>query len=182
MIISSKSSQFSIVTIAVTRQFKNADGEYETDFLPIVLWGAVSETTLEYCKKGDIIGIRGRAQSEDGKIVQARNCGWGPAANRVKFYNCFKSEKQAEAEAEKILVRRQLEDIARRLNKGQEIDWNDNNQLKYCIGFDFPFNVINIGALYRKLQGSVYCLSDEFKDVAIQEIGEERLKKYFKGE
>ena len=120
--------------------------------------------------------------SEDGKIVQTRNCGWEPAANRVKFYNCFKSEKQAEAEAEKILVRRQLEDIARRLNKGQEINWNDDNQLKYCIGFDFPFDIISIGALYRKLQGSVYCLSDEFKDVAIQEIGENRLKKYLKGE
>ena len=120
--------------------------------------------------------------SENGKIVQTRNCGWEPAVNRVKFYNCFKSEKQAEAEAEKILVRRQLEDIARRLNKGQEINWNDDNQLKYCIGFDFPFDIISIGALYRKLQGSVYCLSDEFKDVAIQEIGEERLKKYFKGE
>ena len=113
--------------------------------------------------------------SEDGKIVQTRNCGWEPAANRIKFYNCFKSEKQAEAEAEKILVRRQLEDIARRLNKGQEIDWNDNNQLKYNIGFDFPLEIISIGALYRKLQGSVYCLSDKFKDVAIQEIGEERL-------
>ena len=97
-------------------------------------------------------------------------------------YNCFQTREQAEQEAEKILVRRQLEDIARRLNKGQEIDWNDNNQLKYCIGFDFPLNIISIGALYRKLQGSVYCLSDEFKDVAIQEIGEERLKKYFKGE
>ena len=97
-------------------------------------------------------------------------------------YNCFQTRERAEQEAEKILVRRQLEDIARRLNKGQEIDWSDNNQLKYCIGFDFPFGVINIGAIYRKLQGSVYCLSDKFKDVAIQEIGEERLKKYFKGE
>ena len=97
-------------------------------------------------------------------------------------FNCFRTEEEAQAEAEKILVRRQLEDIARRLNKGQEINWNDNNQLKYCIGFDFPLNIISIGALYRKLQGSVYCLSDKFKDVAIQEIGEERLKKYFKGE
>ena len=103
-------------------------------------------------------------------------------AKRYKAYNCFRTKKQAELEAEKILVRRQLEDIARRLNKGRKIDWNDNNQLKYCIGFDFPLNIISIGALYRKLQGSVYCLSDEFKDVAIQEIGEERLKKYFKGE
>ena len=120
--------------------------------------------------------------SEDGKIVQTRNCGWEAAANRVRFYNCFKSEKQAEAEAEKILVRRQLEDIARRLNKGREVDWSDNDQLKYCIAFDFPLDIISIGALYRKLQGSVYCLSDKFKDVAIQEIGEERLKKYLRGE
>ena len=97
-------------------------------------------------------------------------------------YNCFPTRKQAEAEAEKILVRRHLEDIARRLNKGQEINWNDNNQLKYNIGFDFPLEIISIGALYRKLQGSVYCLSDKFKDVAIQEIGEERLKKYLRGE
>ena len=103
-------------------------------------------------------------------------------AEHYNIYNCFKTPEQAEVEAENILVRRQLEDIARRLNKGQEINWNDNNQLKYCIGFDFPFNIISIGALYRKLQGSVYCLSDEFKDVAIQEIGEERLKKYLLGE
>ena len=97
-------------------------------------------------------------------------------------YNCFQTREQAEQEAEKILVRRQLEDIARRLNKGQEINWNDNNQLKYNIGFDFPLDIISIGAIYRKLQGSVYCLSDKFKDVAIQEIGEERLKKYLRGE
>ena len=103
-------------------------------------------------------------------------------AARYRAYNCFKTKKQAELEAEKILVRRQLEDIARRLNKGQEINWNDNNQLKYNIGFDFPLEIISIGALYRKLQGSVYCLSDKFKDVAIQEIGEERLKKYLRGE
>ena len=96
--------------------------------------------------------------------------------------NCFKTEEEAQQEAEKILVRKQLEDIARRLNKGQEINWNDNNQLKYNIGFDFPLDIISIGALYRKLQGSVYCLSDKFKDVAIQEIGEERLKKYLRGE
>lgn len=38
-------------------------------------------------------------------------------------YNCFKTKEQAEAEAEKILVRRQLEDIARRLNRGRNIDW-----------------------------------------------------------
>ena len=98
-------------------------------------------------------------------------------------FNCFRTEEEAQAEAEKILVRRQLEDIARRLNKGREIDWSDDNQIKYCVCFNLPLDIICTGAwLHQKLQGSVYCLSDKFKDVAIQEIGEDRLKKYLKGE
>ena len=120
--------------------------------------------------------------SEACTVIKSRTWAHCIVDEHYHCFNCFRTEEEAQAEVEKILVRRQLEDIARRLNKGQEIDWNDNNQLKYCIGFDFPLNIISIGALYRKLQGSVYCLSDEFKDVAIQEIGEERLKKYFKGE
>ena len=52
---------------------------------------------------------------------------------RYNFYNCFQTREQAEAEAEKILVRRQLEDIARRLNRGRKIDWSDTNQRKYYI-------------------------------------------------
>ena len=120
--------------------------------------------------------------SEACTVIKSRTWAHCIVDEHYHCFNCFRTEEEAQAEAEKILVRRQLEDIARRLNKGQEIDWNDNNQLKYCIGFDFPLNIISIGGLYRKLQGSVYCLSDKFKDVAIQEIGEERLKKYFKGE
>lgn len=83
---------------------------------------------------------------------------------------------------EKILVRRQLEDIAQRLNKGHKINWNDDNQIKYCIRFNFPLNTISTYArLHQKLQGTVYCLDKNFKDVAIEEIGEERLKKYLRG-
>ena len=120
--------------------------------------------------------------SEGCTVIESRTCAGCIVDEHYRGYNIFKTEEEAKQEAEKILVRRQLEDIARRLNKGQKINWNNNNQLKYCIGFDFPLDIISIGAIYRKLQGSVYCLSDEFKDVAIQEIGKERLKKYFKGE
>ena len=120
--------------------------------------------------------------SENGKIVQARNCGWEPATNRIDFYNCFKSEKQAEAEAEKILVRRMLEDIARRLNKNEKIYWMNNEQPKYYFYLDNPDNeVISDFTRLRKFQGAVYCLDENFKDVAKREIGAERLKKYLKG-
>ena len=51
------------LTLTVPRSFKNADGEYDTDFIDVVLWEAVAENTAEYCKKGDIVGIKGRIQT-----------------------------------------------------------------------------------------------------------------------
>lgn len=51
------------LTLAIPRSFKNADGEYETDFIDCSLWNSIAENTAEYCKKGDIIGVKGRLQS-----------------------------------------------------------------------------------------------------------------------
>ena len=53
------------VLLAVPRCSRNAEGEYETDFIKCVLWRGVAERTTEYCKKGDLIGIRGRIQTRD---------------------------------------------------------------------------------------------------------------------
>ena len=52
------------ITIAVPRTFKNSDGIYETDFIEITLWNSIAERTVEYCKKGDLVGIKGRIQSD----------------------------------------------------------------------------------------------------------------------
>ena len=46
------------VTLAVPRSFKNSDGEYDTDFISCVLWKGVAENTVEYCKKGDLVGSK----------------------------------------------------------------------------------------------------------------------------
>lgn len=54
-----------IVTVAVPRSFKNADGEYETDFIECVLEGNLATNTVEYCNKGDIIGVKGRIESSE---------------------------------------------------------------------------------------------------------------------
>lgn len=56
------------ITLAVPRSFKNAEGEYETDFLPVALWNSVAENTAEYCKKGDLVGVKGRMQAKDNKL------------------------------------------------------------------------------------------------------------------
>ncbi len=51
------------VTIAVPRNYKNENGEYETDFIPLTIWNAIAENVCEYCKKGDLIGVKGRIES-----------------------------------------------------------------------------------------------------------------------
>jgi single-stranded DNA-binding protein len=63
------------ITLAVPRSYKNVNGEYETDFIDCVLWSGVAESTTEYCKKGDLLGVKGRVQTrrietEDEKIKQ----------------------------------------------------------------------------------------------------------------
>ena len=51
------SKKMSRVTLAIPRSFKNMDGEYETDFVNCILWDAIAKSAVEYCKKGDIVGI-----------------------------------------------------------------------------------------------------------------------------
>lgn len=51
-----------ILTLAIPRSLKNANGEYETDFIDCVLVNMIAENTAKYCKKGDIVGIKGRLE------------------------------------------------------------------------------------------------------------------------
>ncbi|HAB66858.1 MAG TPA: single-stranded DNA-binding protein [Firmicutes bacterium] len=50
------------MVLAVQRSYKNSEGIYEADFIRCTLWNAVASSTSEYCKKGDIIGLKGRLQ------------------------------------------------------------------------------------------------------------------------
>ena len=61
------------ITIAVQRNYKNEDGVYETDFVPIELGDNIGKNVCSYCKKGDILGIKGRLESfqnEDKNIIK----------------------------------------------------------------------------------------------------------------
>lgn len=53
------------ITIAVPRSYKNVDGVYETDYITTTLWNGIAQNTVEYCKKGDLVGIRGRLQTDN---------------------------------------------------------------------------------------------------------------------
>lgn len=54
--------------LAVQRSYKNADGIYEADFIRCVLWNGIAAHTAEYCKKGDLVGIKGRLQNRSYEV------------------------------------------------------------------------------------------------------------------
>lgn len=60
--------KFSVITLAVSRCFKNEYGVYDTDFIECILFGTVAENTAEYCNKGDLLGIKGRLECLDGNL------------------------------------------------------------------------------------------------------------------
>lgn len=49
--------------LAVNRNFKNANGEREADFINCVIWRQQAENLANWAKKGVLIGITGRIQT-----------------------------------------------------------------------------------------------------------------------
>jgi single-strand DNA-binding protein len=52
-------------SIAVNRDFKNGNGERETDFVDIVAWRHTAEFACKYFSKGRMIVVDGRLQFRD---------------------------------------------------------------------------------------------------------------------
>lgn len=50
-------------TLAVDRRMPNKDGVREADFVPIVVWGKIAESSANYLTKGKLAGISGRIQT-----------------------------------------------------------------------------------------------------------------------
>lgn len=102
---------------------------------------------------------------------------------RYKIGNYYEARRDAEAHAQRILVKQELEDIALELNAGEEINWENTNLAKYHMYYDYINNaIINDDAYDYKAEGTTYCLSSDFTEVAIERIGKERLEKYLKGD
>ncbi len=90
------------VTLAVPRNYKNMNGEYETDFLDCTLWTNVAENTTEYCQTGDMVGVKGRIQtrvitSDDGSKKKKTEI----VAEKVTFLAQSPNNKEEKKESKK---------------------------------------------------------------------------------
>ena len=83
------------MTLAVPRNYKNIDGEYDTDLLDCTMWPTVAENTSEYRQTGDMVGVKGRLQTrviqkEDGTKKKRTEI----VAERVTFLAQASSNKE----------------------------------------------------------------------------------------
>lgn len=56
------------IKLAITRCYKNCNGEYETDFINCTLYQTIANNVVEWCKKGDLVGVKGRLETKDNEL------------------------------------------------------------------------------------------------------------------
>jgi hypothetical protein len=57
------------ITLSIPRNYKNNEGIYETDLIPIILPESILEKSKEYCKIDDVVGVKGRLETKEGNII-----------------------------------------------------------------------------------------------------------------
>ena len=90
------------MSLAIPRSFKNAEGVYDTDFVNIKTFDSIAQNTAEYCKRGDIVGIKGRLQTdsfekEEGEKVFKLNV----IAEKVTFLSSRYNENKNKDDVER---------------------------------------------------------------------------------
>ncbi|MDR0855401.1 MAG: single-stranded DNA-binding protein [Christensenellaceae bacterium] len=80
-------------TLAVSRQFKDASGNSETDWFTIITWRQLAENVAKWLKKGRKVGIRGSLQTrtydrQDGVRVTVTEI----VADEVEFLTSSKED------------------------------------------------------------------------------------------
>ena len=119
--------------------------------------------------------LRGRSGIEINKITVTF------ADYALKYGLAYATEEARDRAMFKLEIETKLKNIAEKLNAGRKIDWEDKRQPKFNINYDFidyKKMYCNVNRHYKS-QGTIYCLDENFLEVAKQEIGEENLIKYF---
>lgn len=87
-------------TIAVNRDFKNAAGEREADFIRCVAWRKLAEQVGQYCGKGRLVAVEGRLQTRNYELPDgSRRTLTEVIGDRVWFLDSRRSEADAGSQA-----------------------------------------------------------------------------------
>ncbi len=89
------------MSLATPRSFKNADGVYDTDFVNIKTFDSIAQNTAEYCKKGDIVGVKGRIQTGSYEKDGEKKFSMDIIAEKVTFLSSRSNENKNKDDVER---------------------------------------------------------------------------------
>lgn len=84
--------KYTTLSISVPRRYKNKNGEQEFDCINTILIGGIAENTIHYCRKGALIGVRGRIESREVRPNEEINYVTELIAEKVTFLSDDKGE------------------------------------------------------------------------------------------
>lgn len=79
-------------TVAVNRKFKNAEGNYDADFINCVAWRGQAEFLSKYFEKGSMVGIVGSIQTRSYDSDGRKNYVTEVVADEISFVGGKKEE------------------------------------------------------------------------------------------
>lgn len=79
-------------SLAVPRNYKNKDGEVETDFINCTVWNASAENMKEFCKKGDMLAVEGTLVTSTYEKDDVKHYKTEVRVDRIKFLQPKKVE------------------------------------------------------------------------------------------
>lgn len=106
-----------------------------------------------------------------GQHAEIYRCCVGVGEHISKYPNNCTTEKQAE----KLLAINKLMNVAKYLNDGWQPNWEDINELKFCINI-MGLNTISICNVYHSQSLHIYFKSKELAQKAIEILGEETIR------
>ena len=89
-------------TLAVDRDFKNANGEKETDFVSCVAWRSTAEFIDKYLSKGRAVVVEGSLQSRKWTDKEGnKRISWEVQADRLYFADSRREDSSNTADESK---------------------------------------------------------------------------------
>ncbi len=88
--------EVSIFTLAVNRQFKNKNGDYEADFIRCIAFGRTAELIGQYLSKGSKCAIEGRIQTRNYEVDGQTRYVTEIVAENVQFIGKGKTPNQSQ--------------------------------------------------------------------------------------
>lgn len=92
---SENKKKYGYITVAVNRTYKNAEGNYDTDFIDMIVWNDIAERISEYCHKGDLIAVNGRIETRMTTVDDHNEKVTSLVCDKVTFLQSKKNEEES---------------------------------------------------------------------------------------